>query len=125
MKTVRIQRKRKSDLKMMINWMDFIILGIKWALRPYIDQEKAVMQQAQLEVKRTQAAVNHARMHQVYSRLGIQDEQLRQLQLKNELLENQARMLGLRSGNKDWICQHCGRENTGMVTACTSCGAKK
>ncbi|RPJ29180.1 MAG: hypothetical protein EHM33_02060 [Chloroflexi bacterium] len=94
MRPIRIQRKRKSNAQMMIAWGGFLTLLFRWMMRPYIDQEKTIIQEAVLEVRRTQASVNYARRQQIESRIGIQDEQLRRLQLQNALLERQLKLLG-------------------------------
>lgn len=91
---VRIQRSRKSAGTKMLAWANFLTICLTWMLQPWIDQEKTVIQEATLEVRRTQAQINAARAQAVSNDVVIKDLKIEQLKMQNELLARKIKMLG-------------------------------
>lgn len=71
--TVRIQRRRKSDAQMMFAWTNIFMKIVKWYAKPYIDAERAVIQDAKLEEIRIRSQVNEMRRQKLANELVLLD----------------------------------------------------
>lgn len=89
MKTVRIQRKQKSFARQSINWLRFSTLFASMFLKPYIDENKSVVQEAKLEEIRTRTQVAEMRKQKLANDLVLQDQKIEEQQMKLALLRRE------------------------------------
>ena len=89
MKTIRIQRKRKSNLTMALNWLNFTNLLVRRSLQPYIDENKAILVDARLEEIRKRTEVAEMRKQKLANELVLQDQKIEEQQMRLKLLQRE------------------------------------
>lgn len=89
MRTVRILRKRKSDLLMIANWIRFFAVLLRPFARrqreirlSYMDELRAQQIQARTEAATEQAKVANMRMQKLANDLVIQDMKIEEMKRK-------------------------------------------
>jgi hypothetical protein len=93
---VQIQRKRRSAGTKMLAWANFLTLILSWMMRPYIDQERTVVQEAKLELVRNNTRVADMRAAKISNELVLQDMKIEEQKMKLRLLENELKVRGLK-----------------------------
>lgn len=95
MRTVRIQRKRKSFAKQCTNVAGFFTLAASLMLKPYINEQKTVMEDARLEKIRTDSRVADMRAAKLSNDLVLQDMKIEAEKMKLQLLEAELKRHGI------------------------------
>ena len=92
MPKIRIQRKRKTDSKMMINWAHFLTLIFRRMARPQIQANLSYMQELRAEDIKARTAVSDMRKQKLANDLVMQD-------MKIELMKAELKARGI-GGNE-------------------------
>ena len=98
MNRVRIQRSRKSDARMMVGWMNVLVMFLNWILRPYIDQQKSALQELKYQELQSRITANTERAKKQANDVVIGDLKIEKLVMENELLKAKLKAHGIGAG---------------------------
>ena len=92
---VRIQRKRKTDAQMMIAWGGLLTMVARMLWQPWIDHDKTIIQDARLELTRTNTRVADMRAAKLSNELVLQDMKIEEQKMKLKLLQRELDIRGI------------------------------